>query len=149
MPLLIPLLAVRDGDMDGVTEYCNSLRRELPKHGFDVQLAGVPWDKIGWPRALWNLFRESAAWRGKWVLLQYTALGWSRRGFPLGAVAVSAILRRRGARCALVFHEPYRQAPGSRRWIDRVRGACQDWVVRSLHIRAEKSIFADPLDKIS
>jgi glycosyltransferase involved in cell wall biosynthesis len=141
---LIPLLALRDGEMDGVTEYCNSLRRELPKHGFEVQVARVPWDKIGWPRALWNLFRESAAWRGQWVLLQYTALGWSRRGFPVGALVSVAILRLRGARCAIFFHEP--SGAGGPRLIDRIRRAFQDWTVRTLHRVTEKSVITVPLD---
>jgi glycosyltransferase involved in cell wall biosynthesis len=144
----IALLGRRDEPVDGVEDYCAFLGAGLARIGIQIDRVGVNWADKGWLPALRQLWRESVAWRGKWVLLQYTALGWSRRGFPLGAVAVSAIVRRRGARCALVFHEPYRQAPGSRRWIDRVRGACQDWVVRCLHNRAEKSIFADPLDKI-
>lgn len=144
MTRLIPLLALRDGDMDGVTEYCNSLRRELPKYGFEVQLARVPWDKIGWPRALWNLFRESAAWRGQWVLLQYTALGWSRRGFPAGALVAVAILRLRGARTAIFFHEP--SGAGGPSLIGRIRSGFQNGIVRSLHRATEKSVFTVPLD---
>ena len=66
MTRLIALLARRDGNMDGVTEYCNSLRRELPNHGLEVQLARVPWDQIGWPRALWadipRGFRRPSGW---------------------------------------------------------------------------------------
>jgi len=144
MPVLITLLAHRDGNLDGVTEYCTSLRRELPKHGLEVQLERVPCDKMGWPRALWDLFRESAAWRGKWVLLQYTALGWSRRGFPIGALAAVAILRLRGARCAVLLHEP--SGAGGPRMIDRIRCAFQDWTVRTLHRVTEKSVFTVPLD---
>src|SRR5580704_17619743 len=144
MPRLIPLLGRRDGTMDGVTEYCTSLRRELPEHGFEVQLARVPWDQIGWPRALWGLFRESAAWRGHWVLLQYTALGWSRRGFPIGALLAVSILRLRGARRAIFFHEP--SGAGGNRLIDRVRRAFQDWTVCILHRVTEKSVFTVPLD---
>jgi glycosyltransferase involved in cell wall biosynthesis len=144
MTLLIPLLALRDGDMDGVTEYCNSLRRELPKHGFEVRLARVPFDKIGWPRALWNLFRESAAWRGQWVVLQYTALGWSRRGFPVGALITVAILRLRGARCAIFFHEPV--GAGGPGLIGSIRRVFQEGIVRTLHRITDKSVFTVPLD---
>lgn len=144
----LALLGRRDQPVDGVEDYCTFLGAGLARIGVQLDRVRVNWADTGWLPALRELWRESVAWRGKWVLLQYTALAWSRRGFPLGVVAVSAILRRRGARCALVLHEPYRQAPEARRWIDRFRGACQDWVVRSLHARAEKSIFADPLDKI-
>jgi glycosyltransferase involved in cell wall biosynthesis len=144
----LALLGRRDLPVDGVEDYCTFLGAGLARIGIQLDRARVNWADNRWLPALRQLWHESVAWRGKWVLLQYTALGWSQRGFPLGVVAVSAIVRHRGARCAIVFHEPYRQAPGSRRWMDRVRGACQDWVVRSLHVRAEKSIFADPLDKI-
>ena len=144
MPHLIPLLGCRDGNLDGVTEYCNSLRRELPNHGFDVQLARVSWEQIGWPRALWGLFRESAAWRGQWVLLQYTALGWSRRGFPIGALVAIAILRLRGACCAVLLHEP--SGASGPRLIDRIRCAFQEWTVRTLHRFTEKSVITVPLD---
>jgi glycosyltransferase involved in cell wall biosynthesis len=144
MSLLITLLAHRDGDMDGVTEYCTSLRRELPKHGLEVRLERVQCDEIGWPRALWRFFRESAAWRGQWVLLQYTALGWSRRGFPIAALLAVAILRLRGARCAILFHEP--SGATGPRLIDRIRCAFQDWTVRALHRLTEKSVFTVPLD---
>jgi glycosyltransferase involved in cell wall biosynthesis len=91
--------------------------------------------------------RECTGWRGKWVLVQYTALAWSRRGFPFFALAVLATLHHRGARVALVFHEPRRQ--GGSRWIDRIRGACQDWVLRTLHRSAAKSIFTVPLATVS
>ena len=67
----------------------------------------------GYIQELRQLRRECASWRGKWVLVQYTALGWSRRGFPFGALAVLVILRRGGARVAVVFHEPDRQAGSS------------------------------------
>jgi glycosyltransferase involved in cell wall biosynthesis len=107
----------------------------------------VPWIENGWIGGLRWLVQESAAWRGKWVIVQYTALGWSRRGFPFAALAVLAILRRRGACVAVMFHEPYRQ--GGSRWVDRFRGACQDWVIRNLYRGATKAIFADPLEKIA
>jgi glycosyltransferase involved in cell wall biosynthesis len=65
----------------------------------------------------------------------------------VGALAVLAILRRRGARVAVVFHEPGRQDAGSRQ-IDRIRGTFQDWVVRRLYRGAAKAIMPDPLGNI-
>ena len=47
------------------------------------------------------------------ILLQYTALSWSRRGIPFGAVATLGVLRSRGVRCVVVFHEPSRQDKSS------------------------------------
>ena len=144
MPSLIALLGLRDGPTDGVADYCEFLSRALSKQGVEVQTARVPWDEIGWPHALWHLFRESAAWRGKWVVLQYTAMGWSRRGFPVGALVAVAILRLRGARCAILFHEP--SGASGTRLTDRIRCAFQDWTVRTLHRVTEKSVFTVPLD---
>jgi glycosyltransferase involved in cell wall biosynthesis len=142
----VALLGRRDEPTDGVEDYCTFLGRALVDRGVDSRLVRVPWLKQGWLGALWGLWRDAAAWRGRWVLLQYTALSWSRRGFPFGALAVLGVLRRRGVRCAVVFHEPWRQ-PG-RRWIGKVRGACQDWVIHRLYRGAAKAIFTSPLKNI-
>ena len=143
----IALLGRRDTPVDGVEDYCTFLGGALGARGIELKLARVPWMENGWIGGLRWLARESAAWRGKWVIVQYTALIWSRRGFPFLALAVLAVLHRAGARVAVVFHEPTRQQGGSR-WIDRLRGACQDWVIWRLYRGATKSIFADPLEKI-
>lgn len=143
----IALLGRRDEPTDGVEDYCTFLGRVLERRGVTLKQFRMKWMSRGWIGALRQLWLESKRWRGKWVLLQYTALGWSGHGFPLGAVAVLWILRRRGAHSAVVFHEPYRQSGGSR-WINRIRGACQDWVVWKLYAEAAKSIFADPLETI-
>ncbi len=144
----VALLGRRDEPTDGVEDYCLFLGRALEEHGVELKLARVSWAEKGWIRALRDLSRESADWRGRWVILQYTALGWSRWGFPFGALAVFAILRRRGARCAVVFHEHCRQHSGAR-LRDRFRGSCQDWVIHKLYRSALKAIFTQPLDSVS
>lgn len=143
----IALLGQRDTPTDGVEDYCTFLGRALEHGGVALRQFRVDWMNKGWIGALRGLWGESEAWRGNWVLLQYTALGWSRRGFPLGAVAALWILRHRDVHCAVVFHEPYRQWQSSR-WIDRFRGACQEWVIRSLYRGSAKGIFADPLETV-
>lgn len=144
----IALLGRRDAPVDGVEDYCTFLSSALARQGVGLRLARVEWDRLGWLAALLRLSRDAREWRGRWVLLQYTALGWSRRGFALGALFAARILKRRGARLAIVFHEPERQLTGSR-LLDRIRGAVQDWVIRGLFARSEKSIFADALDSVS
>ncbi len=42
-----------------------------------------------------------------------------------------------------MFHEPF--GLGGQRWIDRIRGSFQNWVIRRLYWAAEKSIFPVPL----
>jgi glycosyltransferase involved in cell wall biosynthesis len=140
----ITLLGRQDMPTDGVADYCLFLARGLAPQGIEMEQVRVPWIEKGWIGALRQLKRESAAWHGQWVLLQYTALSWSRRGFPFGAVAVLAILRRGGARCAVVFHEPNRQ--GGLGFLQGIRGACQDWVIRKLYRGAAKSIFTVPVE---
>jgi len=142
----IALLGRRDTPTDGVEDYCTFLGAALAQEGVKMKIVRVPWAEEGWFRALRHLWLESAGWRDHWVLLQYTALGWSRRGFPLGALAALTILRGKGVRTAVVFHDPFRQ--GGRRWIHHLRGAFQDWVVRRLYGGATRAIFADPLETL-
>jgi glycosyltransferase involved in cell wall biosynthesis len=147
MRSLVALLGRPDTPTDGVADYCAFLAGGLEARGTQVSLARVSWMEDGWFNGLRKLWRESAAWRGEWVLLQYTALSWSRRGFPLGAVAVLAILRRRRVRCAVVFHEPARQAGSG--LLQGIRGACQDWVIHELYKGADKSIFTVPVETVA
>jgi len=144
--LWIALLGRRDTPADGLQDYCTFLGEALARHGVQLKFARVEWVERGWIPGLSQVWRESTNWRGKWVLLQYTALGWSRRGFPLGALATLAIARGRGARCAVVFHEPF--GLSGPRWINRVRESCQNLVVRSLHRFAHKCVFTIPLETV-
>ncbi|MGH9714568.1 MAG: hypothetical protein ACRD5M_14835 [Candidatus Acidiferrales bacterium] len=144
---MILLLGKRDLPVDGVEDYCAFLGEALERRGVQLQKERVSWSERGWLQALWHLWQSSAAWRDDWVLLQYTALGWSRRGFPFGAVAAIEILRWRGARCAVVFHEPF--GLGGPRRIDGIREACQNWVMRSLYHSAEKIIVTRPVETIT
>jgi glycosyltransferase involved in cell wall biosynthesis len=141
------LLGRPDLPTDGVADYCAFLAKALAERRIEMSLARVSWMEDGWLDGLRKLWRESAAWQGQWVLLQYTALSWSRRGFPLGAVAVLATLRRRGVRCAVVFHEPDRQ--GGSGLLQGIRGACQDWVIHKLYEGAAKSIFTVPVETVA
>jgi glycosyltransferase involved in cell wall biosynthesis len=145
----IALLGRPDKPTDGVEDYCTFLAKALEARGTAMSLARVSWMEDGWFDGLRKLWRESVKWRGQWVLLQYTALSWSRRGIPFGALATLAILRRHRVRCAVVFHESSRQSQFSTRWIDRIRGASQDWVIRRLYNGAAKAIFTSALEGIS
>jgi glycosyltransferase involved in cell wall biosynthesis len=143
----IAVLGRRDFPTDGVEDYCTFLGQALSRRGIALNPIHVDWDTLGWMRALRRLSRESATWRGNWVHLQFTSLGWSRRGLPVGALLALRILHRNGARVAVVFHEPVRQR-GTPKLLNRLRGACQDWVIRKLYEGAERAIFADALNTI-
>lgn len=145
-PQWVAVLGRRDEPADGVEDYCSYLTRALARKAVHLGQIRVRWDHDGWVAALRSLWRESATATNSWALLQYTTLAWSRRGVPFGAWIVLRSLRWRGLRCAVVFHEATRQTGD--RWIDRIRGSCQDWVIRRLYSAANVAVFLDPLDKI-
>jgi glycosyltransferase involved in cell wall biosynthesis len=137
---LVALLGRRDEPTDGVEDYCVCLGMALRQRGFPLELVRVPWAERGWLTALRRLWRESAQWRGRWVLVQHTALGWSRHGFPLGLLLVLFLLRRRNLSIAVVFHDA--RAYSGTRWVDCVRRAVQHFVMRRTYARADRAILA-------
>lgn len=143
---MIALLGHTDTPVDGVEDYCSYLACALERFDARMEVVHVSWFDIGWFAAMRRLARESTSWKRRWVVLQFTALAWSRHGFPFGVLAVLAVLRNRGVRCAVMFHEPDRH--GGSHWIDRVRGMCQDWVIRKIYQDAELSILPDSLPTI-
>lgn len=142
----IALLGHGEATADGVQDYCEYLARALEQQGVALRLVRVDWSRKGWWQALRELWCECRAWRGQWILLQFTALAWSRRGFPLGALAVLAVVRRGGARCAVVFHEPFR--PEANGWLDHARGMFQEWIISRIYHGVSKNIFPEPLSRI-
>jgi glycosyltransferase involved in cell wall biosynthesis len=145
---LIALLGRRERPTDGVEDYCHYLAEALSRRGVRMETARVEWDGCGWIPALKKLRRQCGGWRGSLVVVHYTALAWSRRGFPFGILIVLRTLRRRGVRCAVLFHETARQL-GRSRLRDRLRGACQDWLIRRCFRAAEIAIFTVPLEMVA
>jgi glycosyltransferase involved in cell wall biosynthesis len=144
---IVMLLGRPDAPTDALEDYCNFLGRALERAGQPNEIQRVPWAERGWLAGLGWLWRESRAWRGRWVLVQYTALVWSRRGISLPVLAVLWILRFRGARVAIVFHDavPY----GGGRWVDRIRRAVQIWVMRREYGWADCSIMTVPVASVA
>jgi glycosyltransferase involved in cell wall biosynthesis len=143
---LIALLGRKDEPTDGLEDYCTFLAEALLCHGVGLKKIRVDCADGGWTRALFRLWRDSKSWGGRWVLMQFTSLSWSRRGFPFMAVAVIVIVRIRGARVSVVYHES--QAFDGPRPIDQLRRLCQQWVLRRLYEFSEKPVFADPLENV-
>lgn len=144
-PAIIALLGRADAPTDALEDYCTWLKRALEAQGQPMEILRVPWATLGWLSGLAWTWREAQNWRGRWILLQYTALGWSRRGFPLGAAIIIWIARRRGAKCAIVFHDALPFA--GPRWIDRFRRSVQIWVMRRLYGMSLHSIMPVPVEK--
>jgi glycosyltransferase involved in cell wall biosynthesis len=144
---MVALLGRRDEPTDAVEEYCHYLGAALRAHGFELAMARVPWANSGWSAALRELALIAADWRGRWVCVQYTALAWSARGFPLRFLSVLNALRRAGARVAVVYHDagPFSGSRG----LDKLRRAVQLQVMRRSLRRSDLGIFTVPLDAIS
>lgn len=144
---MIALLGKGDPLTDGVKDYCTFVGDAMRQRGDAWELVEFDWEKLGWGPALRRLGDLSRGWRGQWVLVQYTALAWSRRSFPTHFLSVLRILKRNGARVGVIFHDanPY---PGER-LVDRLRRAVQKHVMRKTYRVADKCIFTVPLNNVS
>ena len=76
-------------------------------------------------------------------MLQYSHLAWSRRGFPLGALAIAATVRLGGTKLAVTLHDPLPFA--GIRVRDRIRTFTQLMVMRLLVLLAHRTfVTVDP-----
>jgi len=142
----IALLGRRDAPTDAIEEYCQYLSGALRGHDFALEIERVAWAEDGWPAAMRELERKAKDWRGCWVLVQYTALSWSERGFPLRFLRVLRILRQAGALVAMVYHDvlPYH---GSRT-IDKLRRRAQNHAMNEALRSCDLGVFTVPISKI-
>jgi glycosyltransferase involved in cell wall biosynthesis len=144
---LIALLGRKDVPTDAVEEYCRYLGDALQSHNFQLQIRRVPWELHGLRQSFRALGLQAAAWRDRWVLVQYTALAWSTRGFPLKFPRILRLLKSAGAHVAVVFHdvEPF----SSPRLIDHLRHHVQLRAMRRALELADLAIFTIPPEKLS
>ena len=144
---VVLLLGRRDHPTDGVADYCDKLHEYGAARGISFESVHVCWAEKGWRAALAELREKASAWRDRWVLLQFTTLAWSRRGFPLRAPRVLDVLRQCGVRCGVVFHD---LAPlAGKGIVGGSREYCQLHVLRKLYARSHLAVFTLPVDKIS
>src|SRR5215469_184920 len=142
----VALLGRRDQPTDGVYDYCAYLSAAFARRGDCLDVVDLRWDVHGWRRALVDLWKRSCVWKNRPVLLQYTALMWSARGFPFGALFVIAILKFRRVRLGVVFHDvQYEPARGV---IRRMRVVCQKLCIRIAFRCAEFPILTVPASQI-
>ena len=144
---VILLLGRRDEPTDGVADYCGNLREYGAADGLSFETAQVRWAEKGWRAALAELRDAASHWRDRWVLLQYTTLAWSRRGFPWRAPRVLEIVRQCGARPGVVFHD-LAPLPG-KGIIGNAREICHLYVLRQPYARSDLAIFTLPVKKLS
>ncbi|HXT27611.1 MAG TPA: hypothetical protein VN749_22535 [Candidatus Eisenbacteria bacterium] len=144
---VIALLGRRDQPTDAVEAYCRYLSTALAEHSFNMELRRVPWDEHGWPASLNALRLQAESWRGAWVMVQYTSLAWSVRGFPGRFVRVLRVLRKAGARIAVIFHDAEPFSGG--RLVDRFRRAVQLRVMRDAVTFSDCAVLTVPLTRLS
>src|SRR5580692_4981965 len=70
---LVALVGKRDEPTDALRDYCAWLGQALGRRSIAMETVEVLWDGKGWLRALAKLWKQSGEWRGRWVVLQYTA----------------------------------------------------------------------------
>lgn len=143
----LAVLGQRDEPTDAVEEYCQYLAQGLLKHGIELTLLRLPWKERGWADAFRELQKKMRELQTKWVIVQYTALAWSRRGFPTRVTAMLKAIKDGGARCAVVFHDPVPYA--GERLIDGVRGSVQLRVMKKIERAADLSVLTIPRETIT
>jgi glycosyltransferase involved in cell wall biosynthesis len=142
----VALLGRADTPTDAVEDYCRYLGAALEQHGISLELMRVKWAEKGWREALREARKKAEEQPGSWFLVQYTALAWSRRGFPLRVPRLIRFLKSCGARCAVVFHDanPY----GGNRIIDRLRRTLQVYSMRRALRAADLAVLTIPREKV-
>jgi hypothetical protein len=144
---VVALLGRKDEPTDAVEEYCRYLGAALRAHEMQLEFSRVPWEICGWPGAFHALQLQTKRWRDIQVLVQYTALAWSSRGFPHRLLRVLKILKSANARVGIIYHdtEPYY----GDRLIDSVRRFVQIRTMRRALFLSELAVFTVPLKNIS
>lgn len=141
------VLGSRDEPTDAVEDYCRFLGQALSIHDIQLEMARVRWLELGWTKALEEWSEHLAESNATWVLIQYTALAWSRRGFPMEVPRLFRLAKKQGARRAIVFHDA--AAYEGRRFVDRIRRATQLFVMRRLAKSADATVLTVRPDNIS
>jgi hypothetical protein len=141
----VALLGRRDEPTDAVEEYCQYLGPALEAQGVSLELERFPWCEVGWRKAFARMEQQAGHWKNCWVLIQYTALAWSGRGFPMRVLSLVQFFREHGVRCGVVFHDA--QPYGGGRLVDNVRRQFQIFTMRGAARLADLAVLTVPREK--
>jgi len=142
----VAVLGRPDAPTDAVEEYCRYLASVFGVQGTSLEIARVRWPEICWSDALKELSDKFPVRENSWFLLQYTALAWSRRGFPWRFLKLLRHLQKNRARCAVVFHDA--ETYFGARLVDRARRTVQSYTMQEARRLADFSVFTIPPEKI-
>lgn len=138
----VALLGRADSPTDAVEDYCRYLGGALEKRGVSLEITRVKWAEKGWREALREVRKKAEEQPETRFLVQYTALAWSRRGFPWRVLSVIRLLKNSGAPCVVMFHDS--EGYAGNRLVDRLRRMVQSHVMRRTLQLAELAIFNVP-----
>ena len=113
----------------GVADHSMRLAEALSRRS-NVTLMHVHWSELGWLRAMIALHKQYRRNPQDWVVMQFTPLAWSDRGFAVGALFVAILTRLSGEKLAIIMHDPI--AFTGTRWRDVFRRHTQQVVMRRL-----------------
>jgi glycosyltransferase involved in cell wall biosynthesis len=142
----VALLGREDEPTDALEDYCKLLAQSFHKKGHSLEIYRIAWAEQGWRRALRNAGKRFAEQRGGWVLVQYTPLAWSRRGFPLRFARMIDGLKGAGIHVLIVFHDP--EPFGGCRCRDRLRRRVQLAVMRRAARLVDKIVSTISPDQV-
>jgi glycosyltransferase involved in cell wall biosynthesis len=142
----VALLGRRDEPTDALEDYCHLLAQSLHKRRYSLEISRIAWAEHGWRRALKDVEKRLAEQRSGWALVQYTALAWSRRGYPLRFAGIIHGLKGAGINVLIVFHDP--EPFGGRRWRDRLRRRVQVAVMRRAARLADRIVSTISPDRV-
>ena len=142
----VALLGRRDEPTDALEDYCHLLAESLRKKRYSLEITRIAWAEHGWRRAVKDAQRRLADQRSGWALVQYTALAWSRRGYPLRFAGVIHGLKSAGIKVLIVFHDP--EPFGGRRWRDRLRRRVQVAVMQRAARLADRIVSTISPDRV-
>jgi glycosyltransferase involved in cell wall biosynthesis len=138
----VALLGRADTPTDAVEDYCRYLGAALEQHGITLELMRVNWAGKNWREALLEVRKKAEEQPRSWFLVQYTALAWSRRGFPLGMLKLIRLLKNCRARCGVMFHDS--EGYSGNRLVDRLRRMVQVYTMRKALQLADLAILNVP-----
>jgi glycosyltransferase involved in cell wall biosynthesis len=142
----VALLGRQDEPTDALEDYCSLLAQSLHKRKYSLEISRVAWAEQCWHRALKDALKRLTEQRNDWALVQYTALAWSRHGFPLHFASLIHGLKRSGINVLIVFHDP--EPFGGRRLRDRLRQRMQLAVMRRAARLADRIVSTISPDRV-
>ena len=117
----------------------------MEAQGVPFELERFPWYELGWRKAFAEMDPKAGVWKNDWILIQYTALAWSRRGFPTRILSLIRFFRKHCIRCGVVFHDAQPYEGG--RLVDHARRRLQIHTMREAARLADLAVLTVPREK--